>query len=115
MGQLLRKRYLTYEIIESPLKKENTSKKKNNTHMIKDKNLNTTNFMSSIFFYHRKVSLLFFFFSIKFVGSTCFLKQGNPIGDSFPRKDYLCSVSSKNKKTLNGTKNILFRYFWAAI
>ena len=40
-------------------------------------------------------------FSKKFVEGTCFLTQCNPIGDSFPWKDYLCNVSSKNKKTLN--------------
>ena len=50
MGKLLRKKYLTDEIIESPLKKENTSKENNNTHRNKKKSLNTTNLVSSIFF-----------------------------------------------------------------
>ena len=47
-------------MIESALKKKKTSKKTNNTHRNKNKNLNTTNLVSFIFFYHRKNSLLFF-------------------------------------------------------
>ena len=60
MGKLLRKKYLTDEIIESPLKKENTSKKNKNTHINKKKNLNTTNLVSSALFYRQKISLFFF-------------------------------------------------------
>ena len=46
--------------MESVVKKENTSKKNNNTHRNKDKKLNTANLVFSIFFYHRKNSLLLY-------------------------------------------------------
>ena len=57
--------YLTDEIIERPLKKENTSKKNNNIQWNKNENLSTTNLVSSIYVYHWKIYLLFFFVPIK--------------------------------------------------
>ena len=59
MSKLLLK-YLTDEIIESVLKKGNTSKKNYNTHRNKNKNLNTANLVSAIFSFLRKNSLLLF-------------------------------------------------------
>ena len=46
--------------MEIVLRKENTINKNNNTYRNKNKNLNTTNLVSAIFFYHRKNSLLLF-------------------------------------------------------
>ena len=40
------------DITESVLIKENTSKKNNKTRRNKNKNLNTTNLVSAIFFHH---------------------------------------------------------------
>ena len=39
----------------------------------------------------------------------CFLKQYNPIGNSFPWKDYLCNISSKDKKTVNFQKTLNYK------
>ena len=82
------KKYLIDETLKSPLKIENTSQKNNSTHRNKNKKLNTTNLVSSIFFYHRKVSLLLFFTPIKIRWKHVFFKQYNLIGDWFLRKDY---------------------------
>ena len=80
----------SHEIIESPLKKENTRKKNNNTHTHKkknlNKNLNTNNLVSSIFFYHQKILLLFFSVPMKICWKH--VKQYNPIGDSSLGEDY---------------------------
>ena len=117
-GEISTKKYLTDEIIESPLKKESTSKKNNNTHRNKKKNLNTTNLMSFIFFTVKK------FLYSSFVASTCFLKQCNPTGDSFLRKDYFSpsviwplvntkifvKASSKRKKFENFFEKIVFLF-----
>ena len=65
MGKLPQKKYLIGEILESALKKENTSKKKKHPQKQKEKDLNTSNLVSSILFYHWKFSLLFFFIPIK--------------------------------------------------
>ena len=65
MFNLLLKKDLANEIIESVLKEENTSKENNNTHRIKNKNLNTTNPVSSIFFYHQKILDSLFLLLIK--------------------------------------------------
>ena len=43
------------DITESALIKENTSKKNNKTRRNKNKNLNTTNLVSAIFFHHQKI------------------------------------------------------------
>ena len=74
MSKLLRKEYLTDEIIESLPKKKNTSKKDNNTHRNKKKTLNTSNFVSSIFFYRRKPSLLFFSAPMKMLKTRVFFE-----------------------------------------
>ena len=81
MSKLLRKIAFTDEILESPLKKENTSKKNNNTHRNKNKNLNTTNLVSSIFFYHRKNSLLLFpLANENLLKARAFLNNAIPLG-----------------------------------
>ena len=53
------KKYLTDEIIESVLKRK-ILVRKTTTHRNKNKNLNATNLVPSIFFYHRRSSLLLF-------------------------------------------------------
>ena len=97
------KKYLTDEIIESVLKKENTSKKNSNTHRNKKKNLNTTNLVSAIFFYHRKNSLLLFSIAnVNLLKARAFFKQCSPIGDSSPREDHFSHAviwQSLNTKT----------------
>ena len=87
MGKLLAKKYFTDEIIESVLKKENTSKKNNNPHRNKNKNLNTTNLVSAIFFYHRKNYLLLFSVaSENLLKASAFLNNATPSGIHLLRK-----------------------------
>ena len=65
-----------------PSKKESVSKKSKNTQRNIKKNLNTTNFVSSIFLCSS------FLLPWKFVEGTYFLKQCNSFGDLSPREDY---------------------------
>ena len=81
MGKLLLKSNLTEEIIESGLKKENTSTKSNNTYRNKNKSLNTTNLVSAILFYHRKNYLLHFSVaSENLLKARAFLNNAIPLG-----------------------------------
>ena len=73
------KKYLTDEIIENRLKKENTSKKNSNTHRNTIKNLNTTNVFLPYPFTVDKFLYSSFLLPIKFVESTCFLKNAIPL------------------------------------
>ena len=88
MGKASIKKYPTDEIIESVLKEENTSKKNNNAY--RNKNKNTANLVSSIFFYHRKDSLLLFSVANEhFLEARAFLNNAIPLGIHLREKIFL--------------------------